>query len=1463
MNGTAAGEAQLSPIKRALLEIRELRSKLEESGKSIREPIAVIGMGLRFPGGANTPESFWELLRGGVDAITDVPPDRWNVNAFYDPDPDAPGKMSTRWGGFLENIDKFDPEFFGISPREASTMDPQQRLLLEIVWEALENAGQAPSDLFDSQTGVFIGISSFDYFQDQLQHLDPRLIDAYFATGGTHSVASGRISYVLGLRGPSVSLDTACSSSLVAIHLACQSLRAKECDEALAGGANLILRPEIHINFSKTHVLAADGRCKAFSADADGFVRSEGCGIIVLKRLADALRDHDNIHAIIRGTAVNQDGRSSGLTVPNGPSQQDVIAKALSNGDLKPHQVQYIEAHGTGTELGDPIEVQALSEVFSRDRSPSNPLLLGSVKTNIGHLEAAAGVAGFIKLVLSIKYAIIPPHLHLKQSNPHIPWSEIPVRVPTDGVPWPNNQTKRIGGVSAFGFSGTNAHVVVEEPPAFFDPGKTDKYRGSLQLLTISGRTESALEEQIDRFIDCLSQHPEESFDNVCYTANAGRTHFEHRLALITESAHDAVVKLKKVRLGDPALDVIAGGPAITDPPEPVFLFSGQVAPDIDICCQLYDQQPAFRSAVDHCCGLVRNDIDEPLKAIFYRDNQSRSKWPESIYDQLGLFVCQYALAGLWQSWGVKPAAVMGEALGEYVAACVAGVVGLEDAFHLVLARALFMKSLSDDGRAKPDLAQENFGSPKAHFQSTDRNMEVFQQALLRATMNAASIPMISNLTGDFWPQGHIPDPDYWKRRTIETSRSDDGIQTLCEKGYRLFIEMGPGSTVSSFGKRLIPGEDVVWLSSLNSGANNWKQVLTTLGTIYTLGEKINWKGFFHHLDIKRITLPTYPFQRDSYWFDSTAVNPAQLETDQAFNSLSVAGEENGNGPRDLRSVADLSAIWRFALDSGRRQADQGPLDLDVESYPGKWRLLERMTVAYITRALVLLGVFEMSNARYSTDEIMDRFCILPTYRKLLERWLHRLTRTGQLHLDGEYFTNLQPLEKPSVDLLLSEARLAFSNAIYLVDYIERCGNLLTEILVGKQDPLETLFPGGSSQTAESLYGDWVVSRQVSGVAASIVSSIVSANMGSAPIRILEIGAGTGGTTGTVIRALPPRPVEYWFTDISEFFFTRAQEKYKSYPFMRYRAFDIEKKPVEQGLSPNAFDVVLATNVLHATLNLEATVDNVLALLAPGGILVLSEVTEDFAWFDITTALIEGWQKFDDTWRKDSPLLSPGAWEEVLKRRGFQDVGIIPETGSVSEVLGHHVIVARAPVRKLITGSKNVFDPVPVAARVGPDDLMKGVIRQVPKFSDEFMQNLMNAPLEERLELLVDCVRNQLAFVLRLPPDRLPNRSGRLMDLGVDSLMAVELRNRLGVVLGLKSKLPATLVFDYPTADAIARFLEREFLGIREIVKPEPEHLSNTITGKTITTEKIARMSDEQVESMLLERLKKKAGTKE
>lgn len=519
----------LSPTKRALLALKELQAKLNALEQARTEPIAIIGMGCRFPGGADSPDTFWQVLHQAQDAITEVPNDRWNPDTYDSTDPALPG--CPRRGGFVPHLWDFDAPFFRMAPREALSLDPQQRLLLEVGWEALEHGAIAPDSLNGSPTGVFVGICSIDYWQ-QLLNQSPENIDAYLTTGNTHSVAAGRLSYLLGLTGPSMAVDTACSSSLVSVHLACQSLRNGECNLALAGGVNRILSPEPGINFARARMLSPDGRCRSFDADANGFVRAEGCGMVVLKRLRDAERDGDRIHAVILGSAVNHDGRTSGLTVPNGPAQQALVRQALENSQVQPEQVSYLEAHGTGTALGDPIEVNALGAVFGGDRASGKPLFLGSVKPTIGHLEAASGIAGLLKVVLALNHEQIPPNLHFQTPNPHVPWAEFSLQVPTKPVVWPKGSDRRIAGVSAFGFNGTNAHVVladiVEEAPITTAPAEWN-------VLCLSARDETALRQLAERYQSYLHEHSV-SLADVCWTAAVGRSHFSHRLAIVAQS---------------------------------------------------------------------------------------------------------------------------------------------------------------------------------------------------------------------------------------------------------------------------------------------------------------------------------------------------------------------------------------------------------------------------------------------------------------------------------------------------------------------------------------------------------------------------------------------------------------------------------------------------------------------------------------------------------------------------------------------------------------------------------------------------------------------------------------------------------------------------------------------------------------------------------------------------------------
>ena len=861
MNTTSQNIEELSPLQRAFVTIKELRSRLDALQTATTEPIAIIGMGCRFPGGANDPESFWEILRDGVDTIQEVPSDRWNVDAYYDPTPETPGKTYTRKGGFLSKIDEFDAEFFGLHPREVTSMDPQQRLLLEVSWEALENAGIAPEKLTGSKSGVFLGISVNEYGQKALFE-NSTDIDVYAATGNALSVAAGRLSYSLGWQGPAMVVETACSSSLVAVHLACQSLRAKECHLAVAGGVYLMVSPLSTVAMSKLQALSPDGCCKTFDAAADGYGRGEGCGMVLLKRLSDAIDNGDNILALIRGSAVNQDGRSSGLTVPNAKAQQEVIRAALENAKVAPGDISYVEAHGTGTSLGDPLEVKALTEVLrGRNAAAEAPaLMLGSVKTNIGHLEAAAGIASLIKVVLAMQHGEIPPHLNLTQLNPHISQVGSAINIPTKLTPWlPTKDGKLFAGISSFAFSGTNSHLILESshqvksqksgasplPP--FERG--DNLERPLHLLTVSGKTEIALKELQNRYQKYLEAHVGTfhgtSLPDICFTTNTGRSHFSYRLAVVGESTAEILQQLANIEI--PAESTVK--------PKIAFLFSGVDSQYVNMGRQLFETQPTFRQTLESCDEILRAYLKESLLQILYPEVDERRPNPptpfpareggdkkplslqerglDETYSQIALFSIEYALAELWKSWGIEPDVVMGEDVGEYVAACVAGVFSLEDALKLII------KELNP--------SEVTYSSPNISF--------------------------ISNMTGKLATQGEITNQEYWQNHINNTVKFSDGIQTLYENEYNLFVEIAPQPIFDTFAKTVKGSPQLTQetcLPSLDKTKADWEVLLSSLAKLYQLGVDIDWEGFDRGYQRQRLQLPTYPFQRQRYWINKT-----------------------------------------------------------------------------------------------------------------------------------------------------------------------------------------------------------------------------------------------------------------------------------------------------------------------------------------------------------------------------------------------------------------------------------------------------------------------------------------------------------------------------------------------------------------------------------------------------------------
>ncbi|MEM7125916.1 MAG: SDR family NAD(P)-dependent oxidoreductase [Chloroflexota bacterium] len=839
-------------LRRAIQAIEKMESELREIKYRQHEPIAIIGMGCRYPGGPlgdiETPEQYWAGLLAGFDGIVDLPEKRRHDLYGQHHQPHQYAQRS----GFLSQVDQFDPTFFGLSAREVLLMDPVHRLLLETVWHALEDAHIIPQALLNSEVGVFMGTPGASGYEKLCTTQDQSL---YKSTGRSSSAASGRISFLLGLTGPCISVDTACSSSLVAVHQACQSLRNGECNMALAGGVNLLLDDEPNEIFGNSNMLSGDAHCKTFDAAADGYVSGEGCGVVVLKRLSDAQANQDTIIALIQGTSINQDGPSGGLTVPNGPSQQRVIQRALDDAGLNPDQIGYIEAHGTGTPLGDPIEIGALNAVF---KERTQPLYVGSVKTNFGHLEFAAGIAGLMKVALAVHHGQIPPHLHFHTPNPHINWDGSPVHVPTDTMPWMGSAEgeKRIGGVSSFGYSGTNAHLILAEPPntkvatsSSTSTGTPLVHERPLHLLTISAKQKDVLRTYTHKYAEHLQTHPDIDLGDLCYTSHVGRSHFDHRLTLTAPST-EAMQKLLKDYANSPAEQPLPTGVSQlsrTSPqerPKIAFLFTGQGAQYVGMGQELYQTEPTFRDVINRCDVVFQEVHGRSLIELLYPESEPLDndlmESPPCL--TAAIFAIECALVEVWWSWGITPDIVLGHSLGDYAAAHTAGIFSLEDGLRLVtrrgelMAQALgsmvavlaseadvlsFIENYKDitigviNGPTSIVLSGRNdsitkvteelqvagfktriLNTPVAnHSPLLDPVLDDFEQAVQNATLHSPKLKVISSMTGQLTTD-ELTNPTYWRQHLRNTVRFADGVTTLHEQGVELFIEIGPGATL-------------------------------------------------------------------------------------------------------------------------------------------------------------------------------------------------------------------------------------------------------------------------------------------------------------------------------------------------------------------------------------------------------------------------------------------------------------------------------------------------------------------------------------------------------------------------------------------------------------------------------------------------------------------------------------------
>ncbi|WP_444545268.1 SDR family NAD(P)-dependent oxidoreductase [Streptomyces cinerochromogenes] len=926
-------------MRASMRETERLRQENEELTAAAQEPIAIVGMGCRLPGGVRTPDDFWQLVASGGDAVSGLPEDRgWDLEALYDPDPDSPGTVYTRQGGFLDGIDRFDAEFFGISPREAVAMDPQQRLLLETAWETVERAGIDPGSLHGSRTGVYMGTA----FQDYATRVRPAELgeyEGYFLTAGAASVLSGRIAYTLGLEGPAVTIDTACSASLVAIHTACQALRRDECTLALAGGVTLMTTPAQLQGFSRQRGLSQDGRCRSFAAAADGTGLAEGVGVLLLERLSDARRHGHRVLAVVRGSAMNQDGASNGLAAPNGPAQQRVIQQALASAGLSAADVDAVEAHGTATTLGDPIEAQALLATYGRGRT--TPLWLGSVKSNIGHTQAAAGVAGVIKMVLAMRHGTLPRTLHVDAPTPHVDWSAGRVELLTRAVAWPRGDRPRRAGVSSFGISGTNAHLVLEEPPADDAPPPLAVADAPPRAVpwVLSGRTPEALREQAARLLARLGERDPAADDvgrslattrsavDVGWSLATTRSAFAHRAAIVADDGDGftrALAALAEDR-SDPRVTLGTASRGRLG-----FLFSGQGSQRAGMGRELYAASPVFAEAFDEVCAALDPHLDRPLREVVFAASDDGTL-DRTAYTQPALFAVEVALFRLLAHWGVRPDRLAGHSVGEVSAAHAAGVLSLADAATLVAARGRLMQALPGGGamvavqageeEVRPlledhaglvDLAAVNgpesvvvAGEARTvreiagrfaergrktreltvshafHSPLIEPMLAEFRAVVGTLAFSAPSLPVVSTLTGREVSAEEIGTPEYWVRHARGTVRFADAVRAMEAAGVRTFLELGPGGVLAAAGQDSLTADDAALSATLRPDRAEEPSLTGALAWLHTRGVPVDWRAFYAGRGARTVELPVYPFRSERHWLtppaSTTAVGTAGL----------------------------------------------------------------------------------------------------------------------------------------------------------------------------------------------------------------------------------------------------------------------------------------------------------------------------------------------------------------------------------------------------------------------------------------------------------------------------------------------------------------------------------------------------------------------------------------------------------
>ncbi|WP_442948676.1 beta-ketoacyl synthase N-terminal-like domain-containing protein [Nostoc sp.] len=1395
--------------------------------------IAIIAVAGKFPG-AKDIDSFWQNLRDGVESISCLT-DEELINSGVSLDL-LSNPNYVKASSVLSDIELFDTNFFAYSAKEAELIDPQQRLFLELAWEAVEKAGYDPQT-YNGLIGVYGGVGMSGYLLNNLypNHQLLATIDPIqLVSSNDKDFLPTRVAYKLDLTGPAVNVQTACSTSLVAVHVACQSLLNGECDIALAGGVTLGIPQKIGYLYQEGMILSPDGHCRTFDAKAQGTIPGSGAGIVVLKRLKDAISDRDYIHAIIKGSAINNDGAMKvGYTAPSVSGQAAVIGEAQAIAGVDAETISYIEAHGTATPLGDPIEIAALTQAFSQTTDKKGFCAIGSLKTNLGHLDSAAGVAGLIKTVLALQNKMLPPSLHYQTPNPKIDFANSPFHVNTTLAEWKTNNTPRRAGVSSFGMGGTNAHVILEEAPVFRQGAGGREQGRNYQLLVLSAKTASALEKATANLTAHLKEHPELNLGDVAYTLNSGRRGFSYRRMLVCQDLEDALKGLESKQ-------VLTNYTEITERPV-VFMFPGQGSQYVNMAREIYETETVFKEQVDYCSEILKPILELNLRHILYPSEEKLDEALQQLQQtsvaQPAIFVIEYALAKLWQSYGIEPQAVIGHSIGEYVAATLAEVFSLEDALSLVATRGQMMQQLPTGAMLSIPLPADKIksllgeelsvaainqpsqcvvsGSIAAvetlqnqlatqgiecrrlhtshafHSQMMEPILEAFAERVKKVTLNPPKLPYISNLTGTWITVTQATNPEYYAQHLRSTVLFASGVEKLLATPEQVLLEVGPGHTLATLVKRH-PDKATTQtvLTSVRHPQEKQSDIhvlFNTFGQLWLAGVKVDWFGFYSQDEYYRLPLPTYPFERQRYWID-----PPQK---------AAWGE--------LQTLPPTSQLWTSLTQAGQKQASVRNAELNELTYQQNRQWLERLCTAYINSAFQQLAAFSNPKEKYSLESLLAQCHISPRYQQLLSRWLQILVEQRQIQEHEGLFTGLMPCSQDYIHEHLEEvrARFAASSLLYL-DLVQRCGENLAAIVAGEQEPLEIFNEliyqkenNGSNLEGENngSHPESSLNTYYNSILRSSLEQVVKSLPSSVNLRILEIGGGTGLSTQALLPVLPPKQTDYTFTDIGSGFLTQAQEKFKEYSFVEYRLLDIDKSPTEQGFEKYSFDVIIAANVLHATRNIDQTLNNVRSLLAPGGFLLVWEITQPKIDFDISWGLLL--KPLNDKRRSPGqPFIIKEQWFEALRAQDFVQVAAFPET----EAIEHQIIMAVASASAAFSkksGQKETDTKLESSLQITPD------LVQLEKLSALHSRpNLPNssvAPRDEIEQKIADIWQELLGI-------KQVGIYDSFFELGGDSLIAVQIISRLKNTFSIK--LTVASLLESPTIAEIAPKLGKQQL---------------------------------------------------